>query len=301
MCGGEVDGEDVDSREVWRLGLETLAWERLPDLTHAGARHACCVVRGGTLVALGGRECQAQVASARVEVLERGTEAWRELPPLSCGGRDDFCAVAVKESGSVAGQVCTLGGINEEQEPLHALCIVDLATGVCTPRPHIGMVRSDFAFLLLPDGRIIVAGGCSESDLALDSAEAWEPSSGAWRSLPGMGTARDEISGCMLTDGRFAVFGGMNWSGYNEEYDQAAHTESCEALVLDNGSERWEPLPPMLEARSGFVRAAVGGCVIVAGGHGLSSAEVYEEATGVWRRLPCDLPRAMSRMSSALL
>ena len=103
----------------------------------------------------------------------------------------------------------------------------------------------------------------------------------------------------MLSDGRFAVFGGVDRFGMRHA--------SCEALVLDSGAERWEPLPPMLEARAGFACEALGGCVVVAGGHGqtnpalLSSAEVYEEATGVWRRLPCDLPRALLGMGSALL
>ena len=110
MCGGEA--WFYHSREVWRLGLETLVWERLPDLTHSRYRHECCVVRGGTLVALGG--IGAEGTSTSVEVLDPGAEAWRELPPLSCGGRVDFSAVAVEESGSVEGQVWILGGADEE-------------------------------------------------------------------------------------------------------------------------------------------------------------------------------------------
>ena len=31
-------------------------------------------------------------------------------------------------------------------------------------------------------------------------------------------------------------------------------------------SSAWEPLPPMLDARCGFACAAVGGCIVVAGG-----------------------------------
>ena len=106
----------------------------------------------------------------------------------------------------------------------------------------------------------------------------------------------------MLNDGRFAVFGGI---GVSHVDGSIVTLDSCEALVLDNGAERWEPLPPMLEARCNFACAAVGRCVIVAGGQTddtrLSSAEVYEEAAGVWRRLPCTLPRALSCMGSALL
>jgi len=44
---------------------------------------------------------------------------------------------------------------------------------------------------------------------------------------------------------------------------------SCETLVLEC-TERWEPMPPMHQARGCFTAAAVGGCVIVAGGHGAS-------------------------------
>jgi hypothetical protein len=93
---------------------------------------------------------------------------------------------------------------------------------------------------------------------------------------------------CVLSDGRFAVFGGMT--------NTYTSTASCEVLTLD-GDERWEPLlPPMHQARHGFACTAVGGCVIVAGGKiaisddGLQSVEVYEEALGRWRRLPCSLP-----------
>ena len=40
---------------------------------------------------------------------------------------------------------------------------------------------------------------------------------------------------------------------------------ACEVLILDDGAERWEPLPPMHLARYAFACTAVGGCVIIAG------------------------------------
>jgi hypothetical protein len=237
-----------------------------------------------------------------VEVLERGAEAWRELPSLSCGGRFAFRAIAVEESGSVEGQVCILGGMDEELVALHDVYIVDLATGVCTPQPHLGIPRVDFASVRLPGGRIISAGGW-HSGYALASAEVWEPSSSVWRPLPGMGTRRCGSSGCLMSGSRVAFFGGL---GGDLADGSLGILGSCQALVLDNGAERWEPLPPMLEARADFACAAVGGCVIIAGGRagdntGLSSTEVYEEAAGLWRRLPCDLPHALSNMGSVQL
>jgi hypothetical protein len=102
-----------------------------------------------------------------------------------------------------------------------------------------------------------------------------------------MSSARCGGKGCVLSDGRFAVFGGR-------------FTASCEVLTLDGDGERWAPLPPMRVARDGFACAAIGGCVIVAGGidSSMAAAEVYEEALGRWRRLPCKLPHdTMLRLS----
>jgi hypothetical protein len=61
-------------------------------------------------------------------------------------------------------------------------------------------------------------------------------------------------------------------------------------VTLDEDGERWAPLPPMHDARNSFACAAIGRCVIVAGGSGTITTEVYEEALGRWRRLPCNLP-----------
>jgi hypothetical protein len=98
-----------------------------------------------------------------------------------------------------------------------------------------------------------------------------------------MSVERDSGRGCVLSDSRFAVFGGCDTMNHE------LVTRSCEALTLDGDDERWEPLPQMHDARKGLACAAIGGCVIVAGGVGSVTTEVYEEALGRWRRLPCNL------------
>jgi hypothetical protein len=84
-----------------------------------------------------------------------------------------------------------------------------------------------------------------------------------------------------MSDGRFAVLGG---TGIHD-----VPLSSCEALVID-GVAHWEPLPPMDDSREDFACGAVVGCVIVAGGRGRKSAELYDEKLNRWLRLPCDLP-----------
>jgi hypothetical protein len=213
---------------------------------------------------------------------------------------------------SAEGQVILLGGFGEAGEPLDEasrVVKVDLAMGACTPHPPLLYERDILAAARLPNGRIVCAGGWHGEDEdgiypASKTAEVLEPPEqgspdGAWlwRELPHMSVQRAVAAGCLLSDGRFAVFGG--------EDGNRVSTASCEVLTLEgDGDERWEPLPPMLEARSGFTCAAVGGCVVVAGGDEATAAvEVYEEALRRWRRLPCSLPHdgGLSWMGSALM
>jgi hypothetical protein len=59
----------------------------------------------------------------------------------------------------------------------------------------------------------------------------------------------------------------------------------------------------MHELRRQFACGAVAGCVIVAGGDGLKSAEMYDAELNRWLRLPRDLPCTgfLSSIGSAVL
>jgi hypothetical protein len=206
----------------------------------------------------------------------------------------------VEESGSVAGQVLLLGGYTEDQGGMSTVHLVDLATGVCTPQPNLLVARGRFVAARLPDGCVVCAGGIDDYAI-LSSAEILEPpvqgaTDAAWtqRELPALSVHRYGCSGCVLSDGRFVVLGGLNSS------NQAL--SSCEALAVGDG-EHWEHLPPMHDARAFFACAAVAGCIIVAGGSCLKSAEVFDEVLDRWLRLPCDLPLddELYDMGSALL
>jgi hypothetical protein len=308
VCGGRVGGVGgAYTSEVWRLDLGALRWERLPDLTTERAVHACCAVRRGVVV-LGGAFAGYE-PTASVEILGRDSSGvvgntFDILPPLSCGPIHTCAAIVIHESESDRGQVIIIGGV-DQGGPSSAVRKVDLATGVCTAQPSLlcpqGHHVHDCTAGRLPDGRIVCAGTtCMEYwdeesfegvDVEFNTmAQVLEPPphgspSGAswrWRALPGMGVLHLCGGGCVLSDGRFAVFGGADASGTT--------TSSCEALTLDADGARWSSLPPMHEPRCSFACAAIGGCVIVAGGVGSTTAEVYEEGLGRWRRLPCSLP-----------
>jgi hypothetical protein len=181
--------------------------------------------------------------------------------------------------------------------PVSTVQLVDLATGVCAPQNNLLHPRMYPAAGRLPDGRVVcVGGGGFES-----SAEMWgPPEQGAadaewtWRELPAMSAERFGCRGCVMSDGRFAVLGGVS---------NGVPTTSCEALAFDDAEAHWEPLPPMHDTRCYFACGAVTGCVIVAGGRGRKSAEVYDVELNRWLRLPCDLPYddELHSMGSAVL
>jgi hypothetical protein len=275
VCGGYSQGVVVRDG-VWRLDLATLRWGGMPALVPARAGHACCAVRG-KLVVLGGVNSAGDLIPS-VEMLSSAEAgAFVDLPPLSFGVEGE-AAIAVEESDSATGQVLLLGGAVGGAVP--TVHLVDLATGVCTPgRPDMLHSRYDFAAAWLPDGRVVCAGGYSGGNLS--SAEMWGPpvqggldAAWTWRQLPAMSVARDGCRGCVMSDGRFVVLGGVS---------SGVVTSSCEALAIGDDGEHWEPLLPMHDPRDSFACAAVAGCVIVAGGLNLASAEVYGSLRcGAW-------------------
>jgi hypothetical protein len=303
VCGGYTAGGEISSG-VWKLDLGELRWERTSDLALARMSLACCAVRGGVVV-LGGEhdlfesgehEMEDICVTASVEILEYDSEAELGqifvLPPLSCGPCVGAAAVPIDESESEQGQVLPIGGIDGHGNDSPWVHTLDLATGACTPLPSLLSPRGLCTAARLPDGRIVCVGLDDSKGItvqlleelpdqgSLTSAASWR-----WRELPVMGIARSGCGGCFLSDGRFAVFGGMTTA-----FDSSTSTTSCEVLTLNGDDARWEQVSPMHEARVGVTCVAVGGCVIVAGANISGTVEVYEEALGRWRRLPCSLP-----------
>jgi hypothetical protein len=306
VCGGLTLAGEISSG-VWRLDLAELRWEQVSDLVIGRFHHACCAVRGSVVV-LGGQLSEAgplqDSMTASVEILGCDSEAGT-LPPLSCGPLECAAAIEIEESESEQGQVLLIGGY-DGQGLTRAVHKVDLATGVCTPQPRLTVLQTVLTGARLLDGRVVCTGGIQGGFAAV--AEVLEPPARGsqtdeagwqWRVLPAV--SRDQgCGGFLLSDGRFAVFGGFL-------ANHGLCTSSCEALTLDDGDERWEPMQPMIEGRANFVCAAVGGCVIVAGGHNVTQVaplpdEVYDEALGRWKRLPCTFPiDGMTWAGSALM
>jgi hypothetical protein len=298
VCGGYAAGVGGVRDGVWRLDMATLRWGGLPSLVTARYDHSCCVVRG-TLVVLGGKNSAGRTSS--VEMLPAEEGAFVDLPPLSCGRRCRAARSGVQPRSRWMRATAPRGRCSCSEDRCRVVqyrwCTWSIWPPACAH--PAGLPCSARALILLPLGYQMGAS-CAREDSAVAIFRrrrcGGPPVQGApdaawtWRQLPAMSAARHDCRGCVMSDGRFAVLGGVS---------SGVATSSCEALAI--GDEQWMPLMPMHVARYGFACAAVAGCVIVAGGVGRNSAEVYDEVRGRWLRLPFNLPHDLGGMGSAFL
>jgi len=157
--------------------------------------------------------------------------------------------------------------------------------------------RFDHSVTLLQDGRVLVAGGSpllvdGNAD-ALASAELYDPATGFWTPTGDMTAPRVAHVAVLLRDGRVLVAGGgtglrLQGSGFSEVQLTAT------AELYDPATGTWERTGDMAAAH-GFAGVLLPNDeVLVAGswsdrsfgpaGRATPVAELYDPATGTWRR-----------------
>jgi hypothetical protein len=135
-----------------------------------------------------------------------------------------------------------------------------------TPLPRL---RSSFASVALPDGRVLVAGGYNERDASYSSAYLFDPVDETWsKSL--MAVARTHPGAALLPDGRVLVVGGYF---YAPEPEPGAHANVTLAA--------WAPPTSMRPAAQ---VAAFHDVYVPPIGRALATAELFDPATGDWTR-----------------
>ena len=183
------------------------------------------------------------------------------------------------------GRVLVVGGENGNGNTFTSAELFDPARGTWTATGSLNTDRADHTATLLPDGRVLVAGG-REFFYALASAELYDPATGSWTPTGGLAIRRRNHTATLLPDGRVLVAGGSQESPSGSGDFSVASEE-----LYDPASGTWTSTGNLVTPRDGHTATLLpSGKLLVAGGQRsdffhrtvLSSAELYDPASGIW-------------------
>jgi N-acetylneuraminic acid mutarotase len=177
------------------------------------------------------------------------------------------------------GKVLVAGGRDSLNNDLASAELYDPVAGTWTNTGSLKTARSWQTATLLPSGLVLCAAGGNSG--LLSSSESYSQATGTWTNTGNLNTARYWHTATLLTNGTVLVAGGS-------QNDDAAFS-SCEIYTPTKGI--WTNTGSLNTGRQWHTATLLtNGQVLVAGGYtgnnpdgtSLSSAELYNPATGTW-------------------
>jgi N-acetylneuraminic acid mutarotase len=259
--------------------------------------HTATLLQNGKVLIAGGLGARAMGATPlkSAELYDPTTGTWS---PTGMLGTARFYHTAVLLTN---GKVLVAGGVSQLvadggfASPLDSAEIYDPASGVWNPAGNFSTARGAHTATLLQDGRVLIAGGALVNVDSTASVQLYNPATGAWSAAANLNTARSAHTATRLADGRVLVAGGL---GNNQIL--------ASAEIYDPVANSWTATGALNTARFHFTSTALpNGQVLAVGGgadlafdsftgNALSSAELYNPATGSWATdYPLNTPRGL--------
>ncbi len=169
-----------------------------------------------------------------------------------------------------------------------------LATGApgannFTSTGNLSYPRYEHTATLLSNGKVLVTGGLyydpsseGSPQVNLNSAELYDPATGLWSPTGSLAAGRELHTATLLPNGKVLVAGGLS---------SGAYTIVLSSVELyDPATGIWSPTGGLASRRVGHTATLlpngkvlfVGGASPIIDGRTVSSAELYDSATGAW-------------------
>jgi N-acetylneuraminic acid mutarotase len=281
IAGGENNNQALNPSEVYSptFGL----WTRSGNLNVARANAGAVLLPNGAVLIAGGcvSDCLG-ATTATSELYSSLNGKWTETGAMATA-RTYFSLVLLRSGEVLVAGGCTglnangCSGVTSKAE------IYNPSTGTWTATGSMTTARGNITATLLHNGEVLVAGGINAAGDPLGTAELYNPVTGKWTATGRMITARDEHTATLLATGNVLVVGGEDASGLT----------TTKTELYNPSTGKWTETGNL--NTSGLEHTAttlMNGEVLITGGANvtantttvLSSAELYNPATGKWTK-----------------
>lgn len=283
VVGGEAPGGTIySSAELYDPA--TGAWSPTGSTAVPRAGHTATVLPSGKVLVVGGLTANvAFSATNTAELYDPATGVFTPTGPMSVP-REGHSATLLPN-----GKVLIAGGDPNYSPCYNSAELYDPATGLFTPTGSLNWPRRGPA-ALLANGKVLAAGssGCSNHNSAV--AELYDPATATWSLTGSLNVPRADEGMVALPNGKALIAGGIDATPGSPTYG----TSSAKAELYDPATGSWTLTGNLNVARSFFGMSAdysdlallPNGQVLIDGGwdgsRTLSSAELYDPATGSW-------------------
>lgn len=264
---------------------------------------AAAVVDGVVYVAGGG----ARGSGASVEAYDPVARTWSRCAPLT--STRGFAAAAAFD-----GKVYVFGGLGEDGGPVDVVEVYDPLTDTWSAGPPMERALGRLAAVDHLDNGIIVVGGIDADNRNSAKVRFFVPQESVWRDwLPALPSGRHGLGLVDADDGTERIFaiGGYDDSGPLATVDwwgvgtarEAGGSGAPDPVAPDDAERRvyrWQPGPPLLQARGFHGVARIGSRIYVVGGRckGIPRTEILDlDAPADGWRQAAPLPKDLCRFS----
>ncbi len=283
------------------------SWRLLGLMNQTRQSHTATLLQDGTVLVTAG----APTTQSTAEIYDPRTGTFTFTGSLAVG-RSRFPAVLLPD-----GQVLVIGGVMSSGIRTAACEIYNPQTGAWSPRAPMNVVRGQHTATLLRDGRVLVVGGSTAANVYTNSVEIYDPGLDTWTLVQPLNESRGDHTATLLNDSRVLVAAGnrttvlqtaeiydvgldtwTNTPNMNQIHNRTSATLLRDGRVLmapgssgtiseyyDVGLDQWFPTAGNVQiprSETATVLLPNGKVLLVGGGDGTGTAELFDPATDTW-------------------